>query len=158
MRNLIFSFVFIIFWAFSVSAQAEGARKIDDVETYFCDDLKARVHNFITEINYEKDSKGYVIVYEGKIKKYNRGGMTFTYVLPRKGEANSRVELIKQHFKFLAYPPEDIVFINGGFRENLTVEFWLVPKNAEPPEPTPTLKNIKHQKRKAPKKPQMGDC
>ncbi len=78
-------------------------------------------------------------------------------ILPRIGKANSRIDLIKKHLKFLRYSTKNIVFINGGFRENLTAEFWLVPRNAEPPKLTPTLKKIKHRKGKAPKL-QMGDC
>ncbi len=131
----------------TVSAQNNTVRKVDNINSFICDDLKARVYNFATEIINVKYAKGYIIVYEGK----------FDNNLPRKGEANSRIELIKKHFKFLRYSTENIVFVNAGFRENLIAEFWLVPKNAEPPKPSPTLEKIKHRKGKAPKL-QMGDC
>ncbi len=45
-------------------------------------------------------------------------------------------------------PSEKIVFIEAGFREKLTIEFWLVPLGAEPPKPNPTLKKMKYQKGK----------
>jgi len=34
---------------------------------------------------------------------------------------------------------DKIILVNGGFRENLGVEIWLVPTDAELPEPTPDV-------------------
>ena len=46
-----------------------------------------------------------------------------------------------------------IVWVNGGYRENLTTEFWIVPNNADAPKPTPTVKEkeIKFKRGKAKK-------
>jgi hypothetical protein len=35
--------------------------------------------------------------------------------------------------------PERIVSVDGGRREEFVVELWLVPKDAKPPEPSPTI-------------------
>jgi hypothetical protein len=37
-------------------------------------------------------------------------------------------------------PPRRLGFTDGGFREEPFFEFWIVPRGAEPPKPTPTLK------------------
>jgi hypothetical protein len=36
-------------------------------------------------------------------------------------------------------PRQQIILINGGYREYATLEFWIVPQNAQPPEPTPSV-------------------
>src|SRR6185369_6500209 len=38
-----------------------------------------------------------------------------------------------------AIPKERIISINGGYRELATLEFWIVPKDAEMPDLTPTF-------------------
>lgn len=160
MRKIIFSFIFVFAFSFSIFAQNNQARKIDEFKDFGCENLKARTDFFITEIIKTPKSKGYVIIYEGKFPAFNfdrNGKEVIRDVFPRIGEANSRIQLIKYHFKFLGYPPENIIFVNGGFRENLTVEFWLVPKGAELPKLTPTLDKIRHIKGKPPKL-HMGDC
>lgn len=152
--------IILCLFALSAFAQTKEARKFDELEVYNCEDLKVRVFNFIAGIKNETGSKGYIVIYEGKYKAFSydkNGNSTSKFVLPRIGEANSRLQLIKQHFEFLGYSSKNIVFLNGGFRENLITEFWLVPEDAEQPKLTPTLKKIKHRKGKIPKL-QMGDC
>ena len=147
MKKILIVLIFLFIFAFNVSAQNIEARKVDSINSFICDESKARIDNFEREINNEKDARGYIIIYEGKSGN----------ILPRTGEANSRIDFMKKILEVLRYSPENVVFINGGFRENLTADFWLVPKNAKPPKPAPTLKKIKHRKGKA-LKLQMGDC
>ena len=148
MKIIFVIFIFISIFVLSISAQTNEARKIDSIDRFFCDELKDRINSFEIGINKEKNARGYIIVYEGKSGS----------VLPRIGEANSRIDFMKKLLKILRYSPKNIVFINGGYRENLTAEFWLVPQNTEPPKPTLTLKKIKHRKGKVPKVSLISDC
>lgn len=154
MRRIFLVLVFCLL--FCVSAFSQEAKKIDEFGDIHCDDLKARIDYLLTEIETNKNSKGYVFVYEGKVYSpiYNENRKR---VLPRVGEANTRIELLKKYFKFRQYSLKNLVFVNGGFRENLIIEFWIVPQNAEIPKASPTLEKLKHRKGKAPKLI-MGDC
>jgi hypothetical protein len=49
---------------------------------------------------------------------------------------------------FRRFPKEKVLFISGGFRENHTVELWVVPNGANPPKATPTLESMKYRKGK----------
>lgn len=67
-------------------------------------------------------------------------------LLPRRGEADFRVQIIRDHIKLRRYDPSRILFISGGFREEQKTEFWLVPKGADLPKPTPTLDKMDYRK------------
>jgi hypothetical protein len=152
--------IFCIFvFALAAFAQTNGTKLVHSFEEFGCEELKLRTHEFVEEIDKSLDAKGYVIIYEGRYRQYipKNNYSTFKYGLPRNGEANSRIKLIKKQLLFFKYPIKDIVFINGGFREKLTVEFYVVPKDGEPPKPTPTLDKIRYKKGIAPKLT-LGDC
>jgi len=57
---------------------------------------------------------------------------------------------------FYKFPMEKWLFINGGFRENFEVEFWLIPNGAAFPKPTATLETMTYRKG-APRKTDCGD-
>ena len=157
--KIISKIILLYLLVFVATAFAQEAQKVDEIKTYYCDELKFHIYDFAVgidnnsnSINNNPNAKGYIISYEGKYSSYlNR------LVLPRFGEVESRLALIKKHLLFLRYPMEKIVFIKGGFREEQTVEFWIVPNGAEPPKTKPTLDKIKYRKGKPPKL-LMGDC
>lgn len=97
------------------------ARKVDEFGNISCDDLSARLDNFSLQIKELKDSKGYILVYEGNVLKplYNKNGTT---AKPHRGEARAQIMTMKTRFKFLRFDDTKIVFVNGGFRKNFTVE------------------------------------
>lgn len=146
MKRQILNFLLLSIFAVSVSAQINEARKVDEFGIISCDDLMARVDNFFLELKNFPNSGGYILVYEGNLSSYLYGeGKTFR---PRRGEAKNQVEAIKDRIKFSRLDDKKVMFIEGGFRKNLTVEFWFVPNNATPPKPTPTLKTMKYRKGK----------
>ncbi|MGI8639395.1 MAG: hypothetical protein ACR2MG_05515 [Pyrinomonadaceae bacterium] len=145
--KIIFNFVFIALFVFSVSAQVNEARKIDEFGNISCDDLTARFDNFFLQLTELDNSKGYVLVYEGNLLSplYNKDGKT---IKPRRGEAKAQILTMKSRIKFSRFDEKRIVFVNGRFRENLTIELWIVPTDVTPPKPTPTLKKMKYRKGK----------
>ncbi|HQU85576.1 MAG TPA: hypothetical protein PKY59_20750, partial [Pyrinomonadaceae bacterium] len=59
--------------------------------------------------------------------------------LPADYESKMFEKRIRQQIGFRKYDPEAVVFIDGGFRETVTTEFFLVPENGEIPTPTETV-------------------
>ena len=154
------SIIFCIFvFTPTYFAQTNEVKMIHSFEEFGCEELKLKTHEFVNEIDRNSDAKGYVIIYEGKYRQHipKTNYLTFRYSLPRVGEADSRINLIKKQLLFFNYPVKNIIFINGGFREKLTVEFFVVPKGAQPPKPAPILNKIRYKKGKAPKL-YIGDC
>lgn len=138
--SLFFTFIFC------VSGFSQEARKIDEFGSVSCDEYLNRMDNFQIELSNEPTAKGYILIYEGNLTRYKKGK---TYlVLPHFNEAESYKRTIIRRMAFRGFGKEKIVFVKAGFREKLTVEFWLVPLGAEPPKPTPSLKKMKYQKGK----------
>jgi hypothetical protein len=84
------------------------------------DDAKARLDNFAISLQNEPGSQGYVITYAGRrsragyAQRYN--AFVRDYLVGTRGIDSSR-----------------IVTLDGGYRENVTVELWIVPPGATPP-------------------------
>ena len=129
-------------------AFAQEARKIDEFGDVTCADITFRSINFFDEVRKIQNSTGYVIVYNGKLT-YNAKDKP---LYPHRNEAKSEIENIKTRIDLNRFDKKRVVFIEGGLRDYLTVEFWLVPKNTTPPKPTPTLTKMKYRKGK-PKNP-----
>lgn len=70
-------------------------------------------------------AQGYIIVYGGKYGKRN--------------EVKAKIADIKANLKNRRLSANRVTFIDGGFRENLSVELWLMEKGKSPPIPTPTV-------------------
>ena len=142
----------IIFCLFTLSAfaQTKEVWKVDEFLHITCEDLKARLDYFAIAINEEPKSIGYAVIYEGRYSKniYDRKGNAIPKkILPTFGESVSFTQLMQKYiFKFRRFSQEKLIFIDGGFRENFTVEFWLVPDGAKLPKPTPTLETMKYRK------------
>jgi hypothetical protein len=148
-------------FALSSFAQTNEPRKIEELTEFDCEALKIRTFNLVTEIEKTPYSMGYLIVYEGndEIDVFDKGGNKSTkQILPRFGELNYRIKAIRAMVKFMNGSFEKIKIINGGFRKNFAVDFWFVPKGAEQPKPTPTLKKMKYRKGNPPKKFSYWDC
>lgn len=139
-------------WLFSTNAFAQEAKLFDETGNLSCEVFLANLDIFASEVNKaDTNSVGYIISYEGKYQKSvydkNRKFMKYQYVLPMFGESNERTYTMMNYIiNFRGFPKEKLVFVNGGFRENYTVQFWVVPKLEKPPKIEPTLKNIKYRK------------
>ena len=72
------------------------------------------------------NSKGLIIVYCGKTCRY--------------GEVEAHLRGINLSLGFKGVKIEDFIILNGGFREKLTVEYWVIPENACVPIPNSTVK------------------
>jgi hypothetical protein len=106
--------------------EAPGPRKIDEYGNIRFNDEKARLDNFAIELQNDPMAQGYLVCYGGR-----RG---------RTGEAQRRCDRAKDYLVTTRGITADrIVTVDGGFREDLTVELWIVPSGATPPAATPTV-------------------
>lgn len=114
----------------SVVAAAEKkiivAREFDECNGCALDDQKARLDNLAVELQNDPTTRAYVIAYGGRtspIGQINRlMARVRDYLIEQRGIDASR-----------------IVVVNGGFREEDSVELWIVPSGATPPRATPTI-------------------
>ncbi|HEX5706306.1 MAG TPA: PKD domain-containing protein, partial [Pyrinomonadaceae bacterium] len=101
-------------------------RKIDEYGNIRFNDEKARLDNFAIALQNEPGAQGYLICYGGR-----RG---------RAGEAQARCDRARNYLvNERGIDSSRIVTIDGGFKEELTVELWIVPTGATPPTAEPTV-------------------
>lgn len=147
---------------FAMSAFAQEARLIDVLsDNHPCGDFIARMDGVYNGYKETADAKIYVIYYEGKHKLYNETKK----INPRKGDALNRAKEVFLYFTKAEYrgfklPENKIAIINGGHREDFALEIWIIPKNSNLPQPTPTLeeKDMKFRKGKPYKVRDFGQC
>ena len=87
---------------------------------------KKRLDSFVEQLHRYASTQAYMMVYAGR--------------RARAGEAEARAERAKEYLvKGRGIDAKHIVTIDGGHREELTVELYLVPPGATPPLSTPTV-------------------
>ena len=145
--------------AIAAYAQTDESRKFNEADEIYCDGSRAFMDGLLTELNQNESARGYVMVYQGNVKKhrYDRKGQYagFSYTAPRRGFDREVIGFFKEHLKFRKFPAERIVFVQAGFRERFAVELWMVPERAVPPSPMPTLKSLKQSR---PVRSKFGFC
>ena len=148
MKKQFLSFLFLLSLVVSVSAQEQASRKISEMPSlWYCDPLIMTLDTFLLELQNNPQSNGFIFYYEGK---YDNGEEKSKrkMLLPRRGEADFRMQIIRNHIKLRRQNPDRIFFINGGFRDEQKTEFWIVPEGSKLPIPEPTLEALKYRKGK----------
>jgi hypothetical protein len=103
-----------------------AARKVDEYGNIKFNDEKARLDNYAIELQNDPTAQGYLVCYGG------RTGRT--------GEAQRRCDRAKNYLvSTRGLDSSRIVTVDGGYREELTVELWVVPSGANPPAASPTV-------------------
>ncbi|HUQ32964.1 MAG TPA: hypothetical protein VM095_12665 [Pyrinomonadaceae bacterium] len=139
-------FVFLCFFIFTTTAFAQQeARKFDSMGQVNCEDAKARLDNWAIELQNNPNTKGYLIFYGGRrYSNYVYDKKKKQYVTvelsPKQGEAGARISPWKPYLTDnRGIDASRIEVIDGGYREEPTIELWVVPTGAKPPTPKPTL-------------------
>ncbi|HWS87240.1 MAG TPA: hypothetical protein VN282_09765 [Pyrinomonadaceae bacterium] len=100
--------------------------KVDEYGDINFEDEKARLDNYAIELQNDPEFVGYIVAYGGRRS--------------RRGEALRRAERAKRYITGVrGVAPARVVTIDGGYREELTVELKLRHKSRRPPEPAPTV-------------------
>lgn len=96
-------------------------------ESTNCDFTIANLDRLATGLQNQPKFRGFIIVYAGRISL--------------KDEARKRGEMMRDFLvKYRGIDPQRIVALDGGYRERLTTELWLVQDGEEPPSPAPVLR------------------
>ena len=128
MKHLKCGFILIIIFLVAHVQAASPISKFDEFGDINCEDEYARLDNFAIQLQNEPSAQGYIIFY---------GGRRFRSRLPRVGEAAARAGRLKPYLvNRRGIPADRVVVINGGYQETFSVELWIVPPGAEPPEPS----------------------
>lgn len=144
------NFLLLISLFISVSAQTKEAMKLQEFNKVNCDEYLNRMDIAIAEAQNNPTSTIYVFVYEGVEKRYNSRKKKTEAIPPIYGTAKAKIDSMKKWISEVrGFSIENFIFLEAGFRESPTVEFWLVPVGAKPPKPSPTLEKIKYRKGKA---------
>lgn len=102
------------------------AREFDECNNCTFDDQKARLDNLAVELQNDPSTRGYILAYGGRMSPIGQVEKLMSrardYLVTQRGIDASR-----------------LVVVNGGFREEDSVELWVVPSGATAPQPTPTV-------------------
>lgn len=103
------------------------AQEFDECNNCAFDDQKARLDNLAVELQNDPTTRAYIIAYGGRLSPLGQVEVLMSrardYLISQRGIDASR-----------------LVVVNGGFREADSVELWIVPSGAKPPQATPTVK------------------
>jgi hypothetical protein len=102
------------------------AQEFDECVGCTFDDQKARLDNLAVELQNDPSTRAYIIAYGGRTSPLGQVERLIT---------RARDYIVQQR----AIDASRIVVVNGGFREQDTVELWIVPSGAAPPRATPTV-------------------
>jgi hypothetical protein len=101
-------------------------RKLDEYGNISWEDERARLDNFTIELMNNPNARGYMTCYGGRVG--------------RVGEARRRCERAKNYVSgYRGVEASRVVTVDGGYKEDLTVELWVVPQGVKPPQATPTV-------------------
>jgi hypothetical protein len=99
-----------------------NSRKFDEFPDISRNDEKARLDNYVIELQNDPTATAYVIVYPGRSGKkgdvQHHANRVVEYLVNSRGLDKSR-----------------IITLVGPVRDNLFVELWITPQGATPPNP-----------------------
>lgn len=102
------------------------ARKFDEFGAVATGDEKARLDNYLIELQNDPTATGYVIVYGGRVS--------------RVGDAKTAIKrMVTYMIRTRMMDATRITTMDGGFKEDATRELWIVPMGAAPPTASPTV-------------------
>lgn len=118
-------FLFLLAFQSAFAQEKPTAKLIDSFPYSNSEGASAKIDNFRIWLNNSPTNGGYVIVYGGRIGK--------------KGEVAAHIRGIKQAFYLKKVDLERVPVVNGGYREKLTVEFWVIPEGSVAPPLSPSI-------------------
>jgi len=121
----------------------EPTRPFDAFGDIKCEDEMARLDNLAIQLQRNPSDRTVIEFY---------GGRTFRGRLPKRGEAAARAARIKPYLvQRRGVPANQVIMIDGGYRDEWQVIVWILPAGAAIPQPDPFIpaKDIKFRKGKA---------
>jgi hypothetical protein len=117
---------------------SDSVRKFDEYGDILFEDEKGRLDNIVIELKSSPNTVGHFIVYGGRRSV--------------KGIAKTRAVRAKNYIvKKGGIAPNRITWMDGGYREDLVTEIYIVPRGATAPDPSPSVDPAEVEFVKAPK-------
>lgn len=113
-----------VYW--EIPPKSDKAEKIEDFGIVGECATSSMIDNFFISLQNNPAAKGVIIIYRGA----NRLPANIDYSLIRMYEDNIRLR---------RYDRSRVEIIDGGFRQEVTTEIWLVPPGAKMPKPSNTV-------------------
>ena len=141
----------ILFLAFSLVAQSNEPRLIDEFSVIPCGEMMARLDALLTEWRKDKAERIIIVFYGRRFARTveRRKGRDILVLLPTHPEdglnwAKGIPKYLVARYRSaweeeVSVLEQRIQLRDGGFRENLSAELWLVPPGVADPSPTPTI-------------------
>ena len=96
------------------------ARKFDEFGAIPCAEEVARLDNYESQLRTERNALAVVVIYGGRLDT-------------RLGEVTARLFSIRDHLmNHNSIDASRIILLDGGFRERLKIELWIIPSEARP--------------------------
>ena len=89
--------------------------------------IGANLDSFFVTLQNNPKTNGTVIVYQSKD------------VLPADYDSPTNIRYYYSYPRFRGFDTKRITIVDGGFREEMATELWIVPEGATPPKPTKTV-------------------
>ncbi len=134
--TIIFLF-YLIFSAQTFAQTKSVALKFDEFDDASGDqyypydgiNLSQRIESLVKQAKKDRNVKIYIIYY--RARQLNKSD---------ENKIENWAERSKNDVIYQAHLDYEIVMtLDGGYRENNMLEYWIAPKNAEPPKPSPTF-------------------
>ncbi|HEX8473005.1 MAG TPA: hypothetical protein VF666_03150 [Pyrinomonadaceae bacterium] len=109
------------------SLAKDDARKLIETEFYGCDFELLHLDQLLLELQNQPKVRGYIIVYAPSVG--SKSGAALAY-----GARMKKYLVVARALKSVR-----ITVVDGGFREKLSYEMWLVPEGTELPVARPTV-------------------
>ncbi len=133
------------------------ASKLDEFADICCEDEMARLDNFAIQLQNNPEARGVIIFYGGRLYPscYSRNQPR----RPKRNEATFRARRMIEYLVMTrSINQTRLVLMNGGYRESLMAELWMLPKGAGLPTATPTLQLKYIEFRKGKVRPSDFEC
>ena len=130
-RTKVLTLLFVTLILSLANVSAFSQTLIDSFEYSNAEESMMRIDSFLMYLREKPNAKGYFIIYGGKLNK--------------KGEVEAHIKQLPSYLKMRLVDKNRIVITNGGFREKLSWDFWLVDVGEDLPKPEATVesKNVK---------------
>lgn len=102
------------------------SKKFEDFSPLAVKAGNARLDNFAIELQNNPGSQGYILGYGGRRSSAGTGQKT----------ADSAKNYLVKTRKL---DSRGLVTVDGGYKEEASIELWIVPSGAAPPKPSPTV-------------------
>ncbi len=86
-----------------------------------------KLESFVRYLKRRPRERGHVVVYTSRVSNYSSP------------DGAARIKILEEKlFENMDIKPGRVALVEGGLREQATVELWVLARGAKPPEPTPT--------------------